>query len=209
MLIERDGQIIQIRASALGDLIKVVILQVYGKLDDFKERYDKYGGMHLSKEQIDTEWPNWTSRWIVAQTFTAMALEAFYYDYIQNEVSKTQAEKKRTPPERFQYICSQHLGIDNEEIAQCLDNIAMLNVTRNHWIHNKSAEFDKYQKVKTFYSPDECVQLLIDVFTVINKHDLDCVVARETCSILEQVQQSVINEVDSLKPHNKSINATV
>ncbi len=203
MLTELDGGITQVRASALGDLIKVVILQQYGKLDDFKQRYVKYGGTALPEDQIETEWPNWTSRWIVAQTFTAMALEAFYYDYIQNEVSKTQADKKRTPPERFQYICCQHLSVDNEKIAECLARLVMLNESRTHWVHNKSAEFERYQKVKAFFSPDECLQLLIDVFTVISKHDLDCIVARETCSILEQVQKNVINELDSLEPHSK------
>lgn len=204
MLVERDGEIIQTRASALGDLIKVVILQQYGKLDDFKERYEKYGGVHLSKSQIDSEWPNWISRWIIAQTFTAMALEAFYYDYIQNEVSKTQADKNRTPPQRFEYICVHHLGVNSCEIKPCLDRLLMLNDTRNHWVHNKSAEFEKYKKVKDFFSPEECIQLLMDVFNIIAKHDSNCVVARETYLILKQTQENVMNEVSGIKPHNKS-----
>lgn len=205
MLIDRDGEIIQIRASALGDLVKVVVLQQYGKLDDFKDRYSRYGDSNLSKDHIKTEWPNWTSRWIISQTFTAMALEAFYYDYLQSAVSKTQANRKRSPPERFKYICVDHLGLDFKIVEPCFDKLVRLNSTRTHWIHNKSSEFSSYEKVRDFFSPDECVQILIDVFSIVSGHDKSCVVARETMSILRQVQVNVTNEVESMQPHNKSI----
>ncbi|WP_268012009.1 hypothetical protein [Aeromonas veronii] len=208
MLIDRDGEIIQIRASALGDLVKVVVLQQYGKLDDFKERYNKYGGEDLSKEHIESEWPNWTSRWIIAQTFTAMALEAFYYDYLQNEVSKTQADKKRSPPERFKFICINHLGLEFKNIKPCFEKLVNLNATRTHWVHNKSAVFDSYEKVRDFFSPDECIQILIDVFSIISCNDETCLVARETMSILKHVQANVVSEVESMLPHNKSMQPT-
>jgi hypothetical protein len=208
MLIEREGEIIQIRSSALGDLVKVVVLQQYGKLDDFKDRYSKYGGEALSKEYIESEWPNWTSRWIIAQTFTAMALEAFYYDYLQNEVSKTQADKKRSPPERFKFICINHLGLEFKSIKPCYEKLVNLNATRTHWVHNKSAVSDSYEKVRDFFSPDECIQILIDVFSIISCNDETCLVAREIMSSLKKVQENVVSEVQSMQPRNKSMQQT-
>lgn len=200
MLVEENGVIRQERASALGDLIKVVILQMYDKVTDFKYLYLKYGGVTLTKEKMDFECPSWTSRWIVAQTFTAMSLEAFYFDYIQNNASKTQADKRRTPPERFKYICNELLKVDVNEVNSLFDQLVLLDKTRTHWAHNKSADFENYKKVQEFFSPDECIKILLEVFKLVSKNDINCIVARETVIILKQVQENVANEVAALAP---------
>lgn len=200
MLVEENGVIHQERASALGDLVKVVVLQQYDKVNDFKYLYLKYGGATLTKEKMELECPSWISRWIVAQTFTAMSLEAFYFDYIQNNTTKTQAGKKRTPPQRFQYICNELLKINTNEVGELFDKLVLLDQTRTHWVHNKSADFDSYKKVQEFFSPDECIKILLEVFELISKSDSNCIVARETANILKQVQENVANEIAALAP---------
>ena len=198
MLVDENGVIHQERASALGDLVKIVILQQYDKLNDFKHLYVKFGGKTIPKEQMEIECPSWVSRWIVSQTFTAMSLEAFYFDYIQNNSSKNQAGKRRTPPERFQYICQGLLKISSDKTEKLLNKLILLDKTRTHWVHNKSAEFESYQKVQEFFSPDECIHILLEVFELISNHDINCIVARETINILKQVQSNVANEVAAL-----------
>ncbi|WP_350431526.1 hypothetical protein ABIS04_14710 [Shewanella sp. H8] len=200
MLVEENGVIHQERASALGYLVKVVVLQQYDKVNDFKYLYLKYGGATLTKEQMELECPSWDSRWIVSQTFTAMSLEAFYFDYIQNNASKTQAGKKRTSPQRFQYICNEILKINTNEVNKLFDKLVLLDKTRTHWVHNKSADFENYNKVPEFFSSDECIKILLEVFELISKNDSSCIVARETACILKQVQENVANEVAALTP---------
>ena len=147
---------------------------------------------------MEIECPSWVSRWIVSQTFTAMSLEAFYFDYIQNNSSKNQVGKRRTPPERFQYICQGLLKISSEKTEKLLNKLILLDKTRTHWVHNKSDEFESYQKVQEFFSPDECIQILLEVFELISNHDSNCIVARETMHILKKVQSNVANEVAAL-----------
>ncbi|CCN81248.1 hypothetical protein VIBNISFn27_110009 [Vibrio nigripulchritudo SFn27] len=191
MLTENNGEISQVRASAFGTLLHVVVLQQVEKLEDFKDRFRRFGCINLPKEKITEEWPSWYSRWVVAQTFTAMALEAFYFDYIQANASPTQAKKKRTPPERFSYICNDLLGVDQVDTKSCLCKLEKLNMTRNHWVHNKSATFEEYEKVKAFFSPDECISLIVNVLSIIADNDPDCILARETLIVLTQVQSNV------------------
>ena len=192
MLVDENGVIHQERASALGELVKIVILQQYDKLNDFKHLYVKFGGKTISKEQMEIECPSWVSRWIVSQTFTAMSLEAFYFDYIQNNSSKNQVGKRRTPPERFQYICQGLLKISSDKTEKLLNKLILLDKTRTHWV------LESYQKVQEFFSPDECIQILLEVFELISNHDSHCIVARETMHILKQVQSNVANEVAAL-----------
>jgi hypothetical protein len=205
MLADVAGKIVQIRASGLGDLIRIIILQQYEKLDDFKKRYTKYGAEKLSIERIEEEWPSWNSRWIVAQAFTAMALEAFFYDYILEKESKTQADKKSNPPKRFEYINNTYFKSTDSKFIECHNELIALNKTRNHWIHNKSAELEKYKKIQYHFSPDECICLLISVFDIFSKHDKDYVVAPVTLDILLSVQQHVKSEVEGLPPYNKPL----
>lgn len=200
MLVDENGVIHQERASALGDLVKIVVLQQYDKLNDFKHLFHKFGGKTIPKEQMEIECPSWVSRWLVSQTFTAMSLEAFYFDYIQNNASKTQEGKRRTPPQRFQYICQDILKISSAKTEPLLNKLILLDKTRTHWAHNKSAEFENCKKVQEFFSPDECIQILFEVFELISNHDSNCIVARETMSILKQVQNNVANEVAALAP---------
>lgn len=201
MLVENGGVIRQERASAIGELVRIVILQNLDKLNDFKFLYKKFDADHLnqlSREQIEAECPSYFSRWIVAQTFTAMSLEAFYYDYIQNNASKTQADKKRTPPERFKFICYELLKISSDKIDNLVNKITLLDKTRTHWVHNKSADFANYRKAADFFSPDECVGILTEVFEVIFKYDRDYILAREISFKLKQVQLNVAAEIDAL-----------
>lgn len=200
MLIDENGVIHQERASALGELVKIVVLQQYDKLIDFKYLYRKFGGKTIPKEQMEIECPSWVSRWIVSQTFTAMSLEAFYFDYIKNNASKTQEGKRRTPPQRFQYICQDLLNISLDETEKLLNKLTLLDKTRTHWAHNKSAEVESYKKVQEFFSPDECIQILLEVFELVSNHDSNCIVARETMLILKQVQNNVANDIAALAP---------
>lgn len=198
MLTEIDDDIFQERASALDELLRVVILQQFGKVEDFKKLYLKYGRANLTKEEFLTDCPDWVSRWMISQTFSAMALEAFYFDYIQNNASKTQAEKRRSPPERFEYICKGLLKLNIYQYLDVLNELKSLNQTRNHWTHNKSSDFDSYTKVKNFFSPDQCIQLLKSVFEIISIHDSKCIVAREDVSELSEVQNRVKSEINAL-----------
>ncbi|MGI2177853.1 hypothetical protein [Shewanella frigidimarina] len=56
MLVDENGVIHQERASALGDLVKIVVLQQYDKLNDFKHLYVKFvsGQLtpHTNKNQL-------------------------------------------------------------------------------------------------------------------------------------------------------------
>ncbi|MEL7966048.1 hypothetical protein AAG587_06715 [Vreelandella neptunia] len=203
MLIDDEGVVRQERASAIGELVRVVILQKVDKLNDFKHLYKKFGGDHLhelSRDEIESECPNWFSRWIVAQTFTAMSLEAFYYDYIQNKASKNQAEKRRTPSERFSFICHDLLKASPVKVVDLVNKVSLLDKTRTHWAHNKSSDFINYRRVKDFFSPDECVEILIEVFGLVFEYDRSYIFAREIHSILNQVQVNAVNEIDALSP---------
>lgn len=201
MLVDDGGVIRQERASAIGELVRIVILQNLDKSNDFKFLYKKFGAHHLnqlSREQIEAECPSYFGRWIVAQTFTAMSLEAFYYDYIQNNASKTQADKKRKPPERFKFICYELLKISSDKIDNLVNKVTLLDKTRTHWAHNKSADIANYRKAVDFFSPDECVGILTEVFEVIFEYDRDYILAREISLILKQVQLNVVAEIDAL-----------
>ncbi|MDN4503704.1 hypothetical protein QX776_14940 [Alteromonadaceae bacterium BrNp21-10] len=201
MLIDDGGIIRQERASAIGELVRIVILQNFDKLNDFKFLYKKFGANQLNKltrEQIEAECPNYFGRWIVAQTFTAMSLEAFYYDYIQNKKSKNQVNKRRTPPERFKFIYYELLKVSSEKIDKLLNKITQLDKTRTHWAHNKSADFINYKKAADFFSPDECLGILTEVFEFVFEYDRDYVLAREINLKLKQVQLNVANEINAL-----------
>lgn len=203
VLAEIDGKIAQIRATGIGELIRVVILQYYGNLGDSLERYRLYGDAELTREKILEEFPHWFSRWVIAQTFTAMTLEAFYFDYIKEKESKTQAEKKCSPPEKFKFLAEAHLGLTGKDYAECYSLLKKLNNTRNFWVHNKSAGIGRYKSDQEYFSPDECIALLVRVFKLFYESDRDCHVARFLKEILFEVQENVNSYIGSDLPHNQ------
>lgn len=201
MLIDDGSVIRQEKASAIGELVRIVVLQSIEKSNDFKFLYNKWGANQLKKltrDKIEKDCPSYFGRWIVAQTFTAMSLEAFYYDYIRNAASKTQADKKRTPPERFKFIFYELLDVGSERIDDLMNKITLLDKTRTHWAHNKSADFVNYKKVVNFFSPDKCVEILNAVFELVLECDRNYILAREVSLMLKKVQLNVANEIDAL-----------
>lgn len=125
-----NGQVVQVRDCGISELLKVVILQANGWANDFKFLIRKYDHQAISPEVIVRDCPNWDSRWLISQTFTAMVLEAFYYDYILEKESKGKAENKSSPVNRYVYIAETYLGQDNVRDSELYIELASLNLVR-------------------------------------------------------------------------------
>ncbi|AIS58340.1 hypothetical protein ABF162_25350 (plasmid) [Vibrio coralliilyticus] len=132
MLRKVNEQVVQVRSSGIGDLLKIVILQAIDWANDFKYLVRKYDHNSISSEIILSDCPNWDSRWLISQTFTAMVLEALYYDYILEKESKNQAEKKCSPVSRYAYIAENYLGQSDVIESELYIQLSDLNLMRRH-----------------------------------------------------------------------------
>jgi hypothetical protein len=198
MLKEVNGQLVQVRATGLGKILRVVILQAYEWAEDFKYLAQKYSPNEIPADQIDIDCPNWSGRWLISQTFTAMALEAFYYDYILEKESKNKAEKKSSPVARFEYLAENYLGQSSVAESDLYLQLKSLNTVRRHWVHNKSTEFGKYSSPEEHFSPSQCLALLINVFLFFETNDESCTAARVTRKILQQAQKNIRQTIESI-----------
>lgn len=179
-------------------ILRVVILQANGWAEDFKFLVHKYAPNEIPNDNADIDCPNWTGRWLIAQTFTAMALEAFYYDYVIEKESKTKAENKCSPVARYQYLAETYLGQNNVTDSDLYIQLKALNTLRRHWVHNKSTDLGKYSCPDKYFSPGQCLALLTSVFRLFESNDHSCVVARVSREILEQAQSNVKDIIETI-----------
>ncbi|KZM43033.1 hypothetical protein OA92_09660 [Marinomonas sp. SBI22] len=198
MLKEVNGQLVQVRATGLGKILRIVVLQAYEWAEDFKYLVQKYTPNEIPTDQIDIDCPNWSGRWLISQTFTAMALEAFYYDYILEKESKNKAEKQSSPVSRFEYLAENYLGQSNVTENDLYHQLKALNTVRRHWVHNKSTEFGKYKTPEEHFSPSQCLALLVNVFLFFEVNDESCTAAKVTREILQQEQQKIKQIIESI-----------
>jgi hypothetical protein len=198
MLRDVNGQVVQVRSGGIGELLKIVILQANGWASDFKYLVNKYEPKSIPPEVIEHDCPSWDSRWLISQTFTAMALEAFYYDYMLENESKTQAVKKCPPYIRYAYIAEKYLGQSNVTESDLYLQLDDLNKVRNHWAHNKSAEVGSYKFPEKHFSPGQCLALLAQVFSVFEENDPSCIIARVSADILKREQEKISEIIKSI-----------
>ncbi|NLQ24255.1 hypothetical protein HGO26_15395 [Shewanella sp. S-1] len=198
MLKEIDCDLVQVRETGLGMILRVVILQANGWAEDFKFLVHKYAPNEIPIDNADIDCPNWTGRWLIAQTFTAMALEAFYYDYVIEKESKTKAENKCSPVVRYQYLAETYLGQINVTDSDLYIQLKALNTLRRHWVHNKSTDLGKYSCPDKYFSPGQCLALLTSVFRLFESNDHSCIVARVYREILEQAQSNVKDIIETI-----------
>ncbi|HEH9428779.1 TPA: hypothetical protein SIA29_003963 [Aeromonas sobria] len=187
-----DGKIIQKRATGLGKLIKVVAFQFQLYTNILTSIYNEIG-KPPTLEQIKEKHPDLLSVNIVAQVFTAMVIEAFYFDYYYEKTSKTRAEEwsKQSPICKFEQITSEFFHIENPKDLTLYKDLKELNTIRIRYIHNKSSEIGKSQRDLNNFSADGCIQLLREFFHFFAKNDPNCLVASLTYKSLTELQ---INE---------------
>lgn len=187
-----DGKIIQKRATGLGKLMKVVAFQFQLYVNMFTSNYNEIG-KPPTLEQIKEKHPEILSVNIVAQVFTAMAIEAFYFDYYYEKTSKTRAEEwsKQSPVCQFEQISSEFFKIENPKDLTLYKDLKELNAIRIRYIHNKSSEIGKSKRDLDYFSADGCIELLRDFFRFFSENDPNCLVASLTYKYLTELQ---INE---------------
>jgi len=190
MLEEKDGKLVQVRASGMSDLLMVVIQQfqhycleaIYLKLK-YKE--------NLTPEIISQECPENKSRTIIAQTFTAMVVEAFYFDYKHGKESKGKAEKwsKQSPLTQFEQLSTNYLKVENVKETSLYKTLSDLSKLRKRWVHNQSTPLGNYIKDLNYLTPIGCLDLLIEFFSYFYEHDQECHTAKFTFDILSDIKK--------------------
>ncbi|MCL1060311.1 hypothetical protein L2729_20310 [Shewanella gelidimarina] len=190
MLKEIDGRLVQIRASGFSDLLKVVIEQFQLHCDTCSKIQKQFGYIPESKV-LQQNGYNVKSVSIIAQTFTAMTVEAFYFDYYLGRNSKGKAEKwsQQSPIKQFEQLSVNYLNQQNFEELELYIKLRDLNKVRKHWIHNKSTDIGKYSKDLSFLSADGCIQLLREFFEYFSINDENCTLSKVTYSILSEIQK--------------------
>ncbi len=198
MLKEINEQLIQIRGSGLGMLLRVVILQAYGWAEDFAFLVHKYEPLEIPIDAPDIDCSDWTARWLIAQTFSAMVLEAFYYNYILEKESKSKADNHCSPILRYKYIAEKYLGQKEVLESDMYAQLNALNKLRRHWVHNKSSDLEGYSCPEKYFSPGMCLALLTSVFHLFEKNDHLCIDARVIREILEKAQSHIKETIKSI-----------
>ena len=189
MLEEKDGELVQIRASGMSDLLIVVIQQfqlhsleaIHLKLK-YKEE--------LTPEIISKECPENKSRTIISQTFTAMVIEAFYFDYKHGKESKGEAEKwsKQSPLTQFEQLSINYLKVKNVKEIDIYKKLSDLSKLRKRWVHNQSTPTGNYNKDLNYLTPIGCLNLLIEFFAYFYEYDRECHTAKFTFNILTDIK---------------------
>ena len=147
MLEEKDNELIQIRASGMSDLLKVVIQQFQDYCLDARHLKLKYKET-LTAEIVNKECPENKSRSIISQAFTAMVIEAFYFDYKYGKESKSKAEiwSKQSPLKQFEQLSENYLNIKDAKCTDLYKKLSDLNKLRKRWVHNQSSPIGNYKK---------------------------------------------------------------
>ncbi|MBR9828901.1 MAG: hypothetical protein GYB41_09690 [Oceanospirillales bacterium] len=190
MMLEQVGdELVQVRASGLGKLINVVSLQFRQYISLFQHIYEETGKTP-ALEEIEKDYSEFTSFNIVAQTFTAMIVEAFYFDYYHGKESKGRAEEwsKQSPIKQFEQLSENFLHATDYKDTDLYVKLNDLNKVRKRWVHNQTAQLGKYKKDLNYLSADGCVQLLREFFSYFHSHDDTCYTALATYNALTQLQ---------------------
>lgn len=189
MLEEVSEEIKQVRASGLSDLINVVALQFKLYIDLLHSFY-KTHGRAPTFDEIQNNYPETKSFSIISQTFTAMIIEAFYFDYCHGKQSKGSAEKwsKQSPIKQFEQLSEVYLKVSNYTETDIYAKLQDLNKVRKRWVHNQSTQIGKYKKNLNYLSPDGCIQLLREFFEYFHTHDKSCITASLTFDALTHLQ---------------------
>lgn len=189
MLEQLDEKLVQVRASGLGDLINVVTLQ-FRQYTSLLQRFYEENGRAPNFEELREEYSEFKSFNIISQTFTAMIVEAFYFDYYHGKVSKGKAEdwSKQSPISQFEQLSEQYLNVPNYKESGIYAQLCDLNKVRKRWVHNQSTQIGKYSKDLNYLSADGCVQLLREFFEYFYTHDCSCVSASVIFEALTQLQ---------------------
>ncbi len=192
MISKINGELVQVRASGLGDLIKIVALQFKEHVQILEQMYHEEGKI-LNEDEIDKKYPQIKSTGIIAQVFSAMIIEAFYFDYYQGKRSKSKAElwsKKYSPIQQFECLSENFLSIDKSNETDLHIKLCLLGKVRIHWVHNKSAPLGNYNKKNlTYFNADQCIQLLRELFYYFYEHDNTCETANLTYKSLTDLQK--------------------
>lgn len=197
MLEEKDGELVQVRASGMSDLLMVVIQQFQHYCLEAIHVKLKYKE-NLTPEIISKECPENKSRSIISQTFTAMVVEAFYFDYKHGKESKSEAEKwsKQSPLNQFEQLSTNYLKVKGVEYSALYKKLSDLNKLRKRWIHNQSTPIGNYKKDLNYLTPIGCLDLLIEFFAYFYEHDKECHTAKFTFNILSNIKKQ---ENESIK----------
>lgn len=143
-----------------------------------------------SYEELENDYPEFKSFNIVSQTFTAMIVEAFYFDYYHGKVSKRKAEEwsKQSPIKQFEQLSKQYLKVSDCKNSDLYSKLCDLNKVRKRWVHNQSTQIGKYKKYLSYLSADGCIQLLREFFLYFYTHDSNCYTASFTYDALTRLQ---------------------
>jgi len=172
MIEELEGKLTQVRASGIGDLLAVVTEQFIFHCNTVSQVCEKYGKIPedecLVQENLTAK-----NQAIVSQVFTAMIIEAFYFDYYHGKKSKSKAEdwSKQSPVKQFISLAQEFWGIKNVQETELYSQLNDLNKVRRRWIHNQSTQLGNYAKDLNYLSADGCIDFLRRFFIFIDEQD--------------------------------------
>lgn len=187
-----EGKLTQVRASGIAELLKVVTEQFIIHCNTVNLVYEKYGkipeGKLLAQESFDAK-----TQAIVSQVFTAMIIEAFYFDYSHGKKSKSEAEKwsKQSPVEKFSSLAKKFWNIENIEEIELYKQLHDLNKVRKRWVHNQSTQLGRYRKDLNYLSSDGCVELLRSFFSFVDEQDPSYKAAKLISDYLSALQFNI------------------
>jgi hypothetical protein len=177
MLKLKGNELEQYRASGLGKLIKIVAFQFKHHCFEVKEIHTKFGCVPRV-EIIEQEYPEFIDRSITASVFTGMVLEAYFYDYACVSRSKTYANKVSNKNLKDEFLELTSIFENNNKVTDLSIRLENLRITRNHFVHNKSTDFGKYNASKNnWLTPNTCIDLLIDIFDCFASHYPDYILS--------------------------------
>lgn len=184
-----NEELVQVRASGLYDLINVVALQ-FRQYTSLLQRFYKENGRPPNYDELKENHPEFKSFNITSQAFTAMIIEAFYFDYYHGKVSKGKAEKwsQQSPIKQFEQLSEQYLTVSDYKESNLYAQLCDLNKLRKRWVHNQSTQIGKYKKDLNYLSANGCIQLLREFFEYFYKYDRSCLTALITLDFLTQLQ---------------------
>lgn len=190
MLKIEDGELIQFRASSIGQLLRIVGFQFINHSNDIKVIHSTYGKLP-SPEHIKDLCPEYFDRPIIATVFTGMSIEAFLFDYAAVNRSKTYAEKisNKKISDEYLTITTEVLNSDTAIERSIAQRLKKFNAVRNHFVHNKSTELGKYNKGDLEYlTPDSCVELLCDFFEYFSNADPKYALSTVILKVMKNMQ---------------------
>ena len=192
MLKIEDNEVVQFRASSLGKLIRILEFQFKHYCSEMALIYSTYG-KNPTPEKIDGICPEYFDRSITATVFTGMIMEAFFFDFAAVKRSNSYAKEisGKTIDKGFSKIAKDIFGMEGSKEADFSDRLERFRKVRVHFVHNKSTELGNYNKKNLdYFSPDGCLQLLIDLFEYFSKMDQEYVLAQIIFDKLSRVQVS-------------------